>query len=76
MSYGYSVKTIERNKAADGNNLGVALGRVCIERCIPVIEVARALKVTRQTVYNWFEGASNPHEHYVHEIASYIASLR
>lgn len=76
MSYGYSLKTVERNKAADGSKLGVALGRVCIERCIPVTEVARRLHVTRQTVYNWFEGASNPHEYYVHEIASYIASLR
>jgi hypothetical protein len=76
MSYGYSILTIDRNKAADGSKLGVALGRVCIEKCIPVTEVANKIKVTRQTVYNWFEGTTNPNDYYTHEIASFLSSLR
>lgn len=76
MSLGYSLLTIQRNKTADVSKLGVALGRVCIERCIPVTEVAERLKVTRQTVYKWFDGSSNPGQSYVHEIASFMASLR
>jgi len=34
---------------------------VCIKREIPVAEVAYQLGVSRQTVYNWFEGTHFPH---------------
>lgn len=76
MSYGYTLKTAQRNKAAGGDKVGVALGRVCIERCIPVSEVAKHFGVTRQTVYNWFDGSLNVRADRMHAVTSYIASLR
>lgn len=60
MSYGYSQRLIEANKKADKKSLGVALGRLCISRGIPVSEVAIKLGVTRATVYNWFWGLRTP----------------
>lgn len=57
---GYSLILLERNKQADVSNLGVRLGRVCIKNGVPVTDVANALGVSRQTVYNWFGGTSVP----------------
>jgi len=61
MSYGYTTRLSRINKQADNASLGVKLGRVCIKREIPVAEVAYQLGVSRQTVYNWFEGTHFPH---------------
>jgi DNA-binding phage protein len=60
MAYGYSVRLVELNKQANPRLVGVRLGKVCIKKNIPVSEVARELGVSRQTVYNWFVGESNP----------------
>lgn len=60
MSYGYSARIIKLNKKADGKLIGVRLGRICIKRDVSVSEAASYLKVTRQTIYNWFIGFSNP----------------
>lgn len=57
---GYSRNFIRANKAADPFHVGVVLGRICIERDIPVQDVAEYLGVSRQTVYLWFLGRTNP----------------
>lgn len=75
MAYGYSQGLIERNKQANELRLGVRLGRVCIEKMVPVTVVANEFKVTRQTVYNWFSGVSNPAESLHTRISTYIAKL-
>lgn len=62
MPVGYSVQTLKINEAADAGRLGVRLGRLCIEKNISVAEVAEAMRVSRQTVYNWFRGAKSPCE--------------
>jgi DNA-binding XRE family transcriptional regulator len=74
MSYGYSVELIKVNKQASRKSLGVRLGRVCIAHNIPVQYVARKLKVSRQTVYNWFVGTVNPRPEFVPLIDKFIAS--
>ena len=48
MSYGYSLKLIELNKASDKELLGVYLGAVCIKNDVSVAEVAQKLKVSRR----------------------------
>ena len=58
---GYSRKFVNANKAADPFHVGVCLGRVCIERDIPIQDVAEYLKVARQSVYSWFLGHTQPH---------------
>jgi transposase-like protein len=65
MSYGYSQRLVELNKAASIKSLGVALGRVCIKAGVSVMDVSNTLGVSRATVYNWFTGSCSPHsKHY------------
>lgn len=75
MSYGYSLRLIERNRQASDKKLGVRLGRVCIERQVPVTTVANEFGVTRQTVYNWFSGTSTPADTLHTLVDTYIAKL-
>jgi len=58
---GYSRKFVDANHKADPFHVGVQLGRICIERDIPVQDVAEHLDVSRQAVYMWFLGKSLPH---------------
>ena len=76
MSYGYSVKLIELNKSADRRNLGVRLGRICIKHDVSVARVAARLGVSRQAVYNWFAGVSNPKPQVAKKIERYIPKLQ
>jgi DNA-binding XRE family transcriptional regulator len=73
MSIGYSANTIQLNKKADGKRLGVALGRAAIKTGMPVAEIAMALQVSRQTVYNWFVGAYDPKPAQAKDIEKLIA---
>ena len=76
MSYGYSLRLVEANKGSDSQSLGVALGRLCIAKNVPVNEVADQLGVTRMTVYNWFWGESEPSASMTERIESYMTFLR
>ena len=51
----YSQKTIDRVRFAK-KTPGNQLGRWAVHLDFPVTKIAYALGVTRQTVYNWFEG--------------------
>lgn len=62
------------NAGADDSNLGVYLGRYCIERDIPVSSVAKYFSVSRQTVYNWFLGEVEPRPDMQQLIKIYIDS--
>jgi transcriptional regulator with XRE-family HTH domain len=75
MGYGYSIRLIELNKEANPKLLGVRLGKVCIKKNIPVSEVASQIGVSRQTVYNWFIGSSNPQNLVVDAVESFLHSL-
>lgn len=75
MSYGYSLRLIERNNQANEKKLGVQLGRTCIKHNVPVTVVASRFRVTRQTVYNWFSGTSNPAEPLHGLVTHYISTL-
>jgi transcriptional regulator with XRE-family HTH domain len=75
MSYGYSVKLVNLNKEANGRKLGVKLGRVCIAADISVSAVARRLGVSKQTIYNWFTGVSEPSADRVAKVQAYIDKM-
>lgn len=75
MSYGYSARLIEFNKAADQESLGVQLGALCIKHNVPVTSVAAKLNVSRQTVYNWFSGVHPPKESIAPRIESLIETI-
>lgn len=57
---GYSRKFVDANIKADPFHVGVQLGRICIQRDIPVQDVADYLNVSRQSVYLWFLGKTKP----------------
>ncbi len=73
---GYSIRVAEAIKEADGSLLGVQLGRACLARDISVSVVAKGLKVTRQTVYHWFLGLSEPRGNARDAIQTYLASIK
>lgn len=76
MSHGYTLRLVELNAQADPKtSLGVKLGRVCIKKRVPVQEIASALSVSRQTIYNWFVGGTSPHPDYEIRIANFIDKL-
>lgn len=76
MSVGYSLRIVELNRSADEQLLGVKLGRVCIHNNMPVSVLAARLGVSRQTVYNWFVGASKPSPSTKIKIEALLTTLR
>lgn len=72
---GYSIRIAEAIKDADGDLLGVQLGRACLARDVPVAHVAMKLGVTRQTVYNWFMGIGDPRGPIRDAINSFLKDL-
>lgn len=75
MSQGYTIKVADAIKNADGSLLGVKLGRVCLNRDISVQEAARTLDVTRQTIYQWFCGDTNPQAHHLDAMLKWMDDL-
>ena len=76
MSSGYSLRLRDLNLKADIRRVGVELGRLCIEYDIPVTVVAKSMKVSRATVYNWFGGVSEPSIAVAPLIMQYISKLK
>lgn len=61
---GYASRIVKANLNADSSSPGVLLGRYCIEKEVPVVEVAQFFKVSRMTIYKWFTGDWIPrHRH-------------
>lgn len=75
MSHGYSLRLRDLNRRASSKMLGVRLGQACIKHGVPASVVAERMGVSRQTVYNWFRGSSNPGPTLTTLIEQYIASL-
>lgn len=73
---GYSLNLMLANKAADGKHIGVALGRQCIKAGVSVSSIAGKFNVSRQTVYNWFEGRVTPNNQISELIEKYTAVLK
>ena len=73
---GYSLNLVLANKAADSKHIGVALGRQCIKAGVSVSSIAGKFNVSRQTVYNWFEGRVIPNKQIAELIEKYTAILK
>lgn len=72
---GYTIRVAEAINNADGDLAGVKLGRLCIKHDIGVAKVAKYLGVTRQTVYHWFTGKSQPQPALEEAVARLIHKL-
>lgn len=75
MPHGYSQYLVSANKSANKRLIGVALGRACIASNVSVADVAKRFGVSRQTVYNWFEGKHEPKPFLLRAVEAYIARL-
>ncbi len=75
MVAGYSIRVAEAIKEADGDLIGVQLGRLCLERDLSVADVAGMLGVSRQTLYGWFSGAVEPQPYHQEMIKVWIDTL-
>lgn len=73
--HGYSIRVAKAIQEADGDLLGVQLGRACLARDISAIDAAEALGVTRQTIYHWFLGVSEPRGKAREMIRAYLTNL-
>lgn len=72
---GYSLRIMRANEQADPSNIGVLLGRLCIKKEIPVVEVAQFFDVSRMTIYNWFCGQGRPRKQMEEKIREVIRKL-
>lgn len=57
---GYTYRIRKLNRSADKKNIGVRLGRHCIDHNVSVNELVELLGVSKQTIYNWFVGVHTP----------------
>jgi DNA invertase Pin-like site-specific DNA recombinase len=62
---GYDSLFIRKVEDADQKPAVMALADACIERSVPVTEVAVAFGVSRATIYNWMTGKTVPHPRYL-----------
>jgi len=84
MSQGYTLLLSEKNRSALQAHygkprealLGIELGAACLQHGVPVREVAKHMKVSRQTVYNWFCGVCVPSRLLAPAIKDYLRTIR
>lgn len=72
---GYDSLFIRKVEEADQKPVVLRLAEVCIERHVPVTDVADMLGVTRATVYNWMTGRTAPNPRYLAPIEQVTARL-
>ena len=76
MPKGYSLLMADEIKSANSQLLGVQLGRVCLNKDIPVSDVADFFKVSRMTVYSWFSGKSVVSGKYAEKMQKLVDKIR
>ena len=72
---GYSTLTAREIKEANQTLLGVKLGTLCLDRDIPVTDVAEFFGVSRVTVYSWLRGKTVVSGKYADKMHKLIAKL-
>ncbi len=72
---GYSTLTAREIRLADPDMLGVKLGLLCLERGIPIVDVAEYLHVSRVTIYAWFRGKTEVSDKHRDKIEKLLQKL-
>jgi DNA-binding XRE family transcriptional regulator len=79
MPVGYSIAFAEHVKAlrkAHPDNPLYELGMLCIAHDISIVELADRLGVSKQAVYDWFDGNYEPKPETVERIHTQIKKLK
>lgn len=53
----YSEQFLLKLARSNSSKLGTRLGKVCVDANLPPLQVAKALNVSRWTIYRWFRDA-------------------
>lgn len=72
---GYTLAIVNKNAEADQSKIGVQLGRICIQKNVPVQTVASYFGMTRAGIYYWFCGEREPRKVNAKEIEDFIKTL-
>jgi len=72
---GYDSLFLRKVEDADQTEVVMLLADVCINKGIPMSEVAFLFGVTRATVYNWMTGRTVPHPRYRVEMPKIVSRL-
>lgn len=72
---GYRKNVYDQITASKSDSLGVRLGKLCVTKNIPVIDVASFFGVSRQAVYLWFKGKCRPHKDLHERIEKLVEKL-
>jgi hypothetical protein len=75
MTKGYSILTAREIKEGNKALLGVQLGVICVNKNIPVKDVAEFFNVSRITIYSWFRGKTVVSGKYADKVHKLIAKL-
>jgi predicted transcriptional regulator len=75
MARGYSTLTVQEIMEANASLLGVQLGQICVQRDIPVTDVAEFFSVSRVTIYKWFTGKAVVSGKHVEKIKKLLERL-
>ena len=75
MAKVYSTLTVQEIQEANPTLLGVKLGKICVNKDIPVIDVAEYFGVSRVTVYAWFRGKTVVSGKHADKMQKMIAKL-
>jgi hypothetical protein len=73
---GYASRIIKANLEASVESPGVALGRFCITKEIPVSDVAEYFGVSRMTIYKWFVGEWLPRKSNAEKISTILKQAK
>ena len=73
---GYHKSLVAQVKAAPSSELGVKLGNMCIQHGVPVARVAKALFISRTTLYSWFKGATPVPPKHAQQVLNFMETIR
>jgi len=72
---GYRKTLHDEILASNSSSLGVQLGKICVTRNIPVVDVAEHFGISRQAVYLWFRGEVIPSKTHTEKLEGLLYKL-
>ena len=71
----YQKHIVDKIARTSGNTLGIRLGKACVQKGVPVVEVANTFRRSRQCVYNWFFGIHDVDDDLRADVEEFLETL-